>query len=87
MRAADALQVVESPAVAIARNGRIVGVLRRAALLEVAPETPIEQIMEPPITVPWDAPTSTAVAALARLDGAPVPVVDDRGTLIGEITP
>lgn len=86
MRAADALRLMAHPAVPVARDGRLVGMVRGIELLACPGDAPIGTVMEPPVSVPWDAPAAAAAGPSADLGGAPVPVVGPEGELIGVLS-
>lgn len=87
MRVADALCLLEDAAAPVVDNGRVIGSARRSVLAASDPTVPIDTVMEPPVTVGWDAPVTAAAVASELLDGAAVPVIGPTGRLIGEITP
>jgi len=86
MRVADALRLLRDPAAPVARNGTLVGIVRRPTLLRAHPDAAIETVMEQPVFVRWDAPVGAADELRDDLGGAPVPVVGPHGELIGSIT-
>lgn len=84
---ADALRLINSPAVPVADDGVLVGIVRLTALTAAAPEAAIATVMEQPVSIRWDDPISTADQACRDLDGAPVPVVGPDGRMIGVVCP
>ncbi|MCB2223793.1 MAG: hypothetical protein KQH83_06415 [Actinobacteria bacterium] len=85
MLAADALRLLAEPAVPVAEEGRLVGVVRAAGLTGADPGAELRAVMEAPISVPWDASMMEASRAALALDGAPVPVVGPDGRLLGTV--
>jgi hypothetical protein len=83
LTAADARRLVTSPATPVAAAGKLVGVLRTAALDDAADETPVGSLMEPPVAVRATEPLDAATELHPFLDEGPVPVVDDQARLIG----
>lgn len=83
MPAPIAATVAQTEAVPVAEDGVLVGVVRRHSLLAAAEGTTVGDLMEHPV---YAAPED-AVAAIAELsdflEGAPVPVVDSDGVLLG----
>ena len=65
----------------VVTDGRLVGVVRRAALVEAFSEDPVGSIAEDPVFVSEDDPVEAAaeVGEFVR----PVPVVDGSGRLTG----
>lgn len=87
MPAGEALRLASTPIVAVAQEGRLVGLVRRAALEAAAPTAPLGGIMEPPVFARAEDPLDAVGALAAGLGGGPVPVVDADGRLCGLITP
>lgn len=79
----DARRVVTHAAVPVAEAGRLVGIVRRSALRDDDGTRTVGEVMEPAVCVAYDEPLSAADELVAFLDGAPVPVVDDDGRLLG----
>ena len=65
-------------------NGVLVGVVRRSVLEAAGPDVTISELMEAPISVPWDAPIGSLDSEMCRGPG-PIPVVDQSGRLIGAL--
>jgi hypothetical protein len=86
MLVADALRLIRSPAVPVARDGALVGIVRSARLTAADPGATLESVMEAPISVNWDAATPVVARASSELGGAPVPIVGPKGQLIGSVT-
>ena len=80
--AGDSLRLHNNALVAVVDNGALVGVVRRSALLAARPEETMSELMEPPISIPWDATIDGVEAEQANGPG-PIPVVDQGGRLIG----
>jgi len=77
----EARRLLQGDAAPVVADGRLVGVVRRAALDEAFPEDPIGSIAEDPVFVSEEDPIEAAleVAGFIR----PVPVVDGSGRLTG----
>ncbi len=86
MAAGDALNLSDRPVVPVAEEGRLVGVVRMKVLRDVAPDVQIGSVMERPVSIGAAEPVDAARELRAFLEGAPVPVVDDSGRLIGWIS-
>jgi hypothetical protein len=85
MRVADASLVAEHHVQAVVDGGKLVGVVREQSLQQADPTAEIGEIME-------QAPLASAFDALGDLrgleefyEGAPILVVDKRGTLVGGV--
>jgi hypothetical protein len=85
LTAGEARRLVTTPSIPVARDGRLVGVLRYDALETVSDDTLIGELMEAPVAVnPSEA--LGAIHEVSRfLDNGPVPVVDHRSRLVGLI--
>jgi hypothetical protein len=81
----DALQVVRHPLVPVAHDGRLVGLVRAAALADAEPTLPVASVMEPPISVAAHEQTATIATLRQHFGDSPVPVVDSDGYLLGTI--
>lgn len=80
---ADARRVIAHRVVPVAEEGRLVGILRAAALAAAAPDQPVAAVMEPPVAVVTTEPLEVARELRHHLEGGPVPVVDEEGWLVG----
>ena len=85
MRVADARVVAHGHVLPIVDEGTLVGVVRESVLADADPDGELADVME-------QAPFASAFDALAELqgfeefyEGAPVPVVDRRGLLVGGV--
>jgi CBS domain-containing protein len=83
---ADARHVIGSAAAPVTDEGQLVGIVRRAVLLAADDGASIDEIMEPPVAVEATEPLANAEDLSLFLDGGPIPVVDDDGTLIGVLS-
>jgi len=77
----EARRLLQGDAAPVVTDGRLVGVVRRAALVEAFSEDPVGSIAEDPVFVSEDDPVeaATEVGEFVR----PVPVVDGSGRLTG----
>ena len=87
VRAADALQLTDTPTVPVTEEGRLVGIVRRSTIETLDPEHAVGDVLEtPPYVVSEDELDS--LAGLADFyEHGPIPVVDRRGALIGVLPP
>lgn len=83
----DALRLLEYPVLPVAENGKLVGIVRRSALLLAGHGISVGSIMEDPVAVQADTPIDEVGEVAQALGGAPVPVIDDEGFLIGVVGP
>jgi magnesium transporter len=68
------------------RDGRLVGSVSPADLLHAEPETPVRDIVEPnPVVVPVTMDQEKLAETVVEHDLAAVPVVDERGVLVGQV--
>lgn len=82
--AGDSLLLHETALIAVVDNGVLVGVVRRSVLEAAGPDVTISELMEAPISVPWDAPLGGLDSEMSQGPG-PIPVVDQSGRLIGAL--
>jgi hypothetical protein len=85
LRVEDALQVVDSPATPVLDGGRLLGIVRRDGLDRAAPGATVGDVMDDPVFVYVDDPLDDVAELTEFLDGAPVPVIDHEGYLLGSI--
>jgi CBS domain-containing protein len=83
----DALRMLDFPVMPVAENGKLVGIVRRSALLMVGHGVNVGAIMEDPIAVTTDTAVDEIGEVAEALGGAPVPVIDDDGFLVGVVGP
>jgi len=85
LRAEDALRLASLPVIPVVDDSRLIGVVRRTVLLAAEPDTEIGDLTE---AAPHAGATD-AIDDLVGLDtffeGAPVPVVDRDGKLVGGV--
>ncbi len=68
-------------------QGRLIGVVGLRDLITANPDTPMETIMDPEVIYVTAGTDQEEVARLmARYDLAAIPVVDEKGTLLGVVT-
>jgi hypothetical protein len=84
---ADALLLAVHPVTAVVDDGALVGIVRSSALASAAPGDTVESIMEDAVFLSIDDPIEAAGDLADFLDGAPIPVVDGGGRLVGSLTP
>jgi CBS domain-containing protein len=85
MPAGEALRLTPDPVIAVAEEGRLVGLVRRRALEEADPAVPLGSLMEAPVFASAEDPLEAAAGLAGFLDGAPVPVVDAAGRFCGAL--
>lgn len=83
MAAGDAIRIAAQAVVPVAESGQLVGLIRIAELLNVAPSTEIGELMEPPVSIEATEPLEAVDELRPFLEGAPVPVVTGDGKLAG----
>jgi CBS domain-containing protein len=83
----DALRMLDFPVLPVAENGKLVGIVRRSALLLVGHGVLVGSVMEDPVAVRLDTPTDEVGEVGQALGGAPVPVIDEDGFLVGVVGP
>lgn len=83
MLARDAFAVMDEAAAPVVDGGKVIGCIRRSAVTDAAPGATVGDIMEDPVTVAADELVSSATNLASHLEGAPIPVVDDDGKLLG----
>lgn len=81
--AVDALRVHSEGILAVVDRSKLVGIVRRDALLLADPGVPVSSFMEEPRSVPLDALLSEAEELREEFAGQLVPVVDGDGRLVG----
>ena len=79
----DARRLVRAPVAPVTDEGRLVGIVRASVLVQASDVATVEEVMEPPVAVEASEALDNAKALVAFLDGGPIPVVDDEGSLIG----
>ena len=82
--AGDSLLLHSSSLTAVVDNGVLVGVVRRSVLEAADPAVSVSELMEPPISVPWDLRVDELDGDLA-IGSDSIPVIDPAGRLIGAI--
>ncbi len=85
--AADILVIHREPVLAVVDRARLVGIVRREVLERTGPGVMVGAIMEEPISVGLSSELSEVQALSATFAGAPVPVVDGDGILVGSVFP
>ncbi|MCL1601479.1 MAG: hypothetical protein M3112_08100, partial [Actinomycetia bacterium] len=86
MRVRDAELIIDGrPAVPVAEDGQLVGIVRTEMLLACSDETTIGEVMEEPVFLHVDDVAEDSEHVAQFLGGGAVPVVDRGGNLFGEI--
>ena len=81
--AGDSLRLHSCALTAVVDNGVLVGVVRRSTLEAADPAVTLAELMEPPISIPWDQVIDSIDANVVQV--GPTPVVDHAGRLIGAL--
>jgi CBS domain-containing protein len=83
--AADTLLLHDRPMMAVVEGGLLVGVVRRSVLESAPPDTTVSELMEPPVSIPWDQALAEVIEEMDGLSMGPVPVTDPEGRLVGTL--
>lgn len=83
LHAQDMLRIRTESTLAVAEEGRLVGLVRRASLVELQPDTPVAQAMEDPVSIGQLEPVEAARPLQPLFGGDPIPVVDGDERLVG----
>jgi CBS domain-containing protein len=83
--ATDILRIHQDRVLAVVDRAVLIGIVRRQALENADPGVPVQDLMEPPLSVPLSASVNEAMELSDRFRGASIPVVDDDGRLVGAL--
>lgn len=83
--AADILRFHAEPVLAVVDRAVLVGVVTRAALEEAGAGVMVGALMTEPVAVSLTDRIEAVMELSTVFDGAPVPVVDDQGLLVGSV--
>ncbi|GMQ93222.1 MAG: hypothetical protein BMS9Abin12_0699 [Acidimicrobiia bacterium] len=87
LKARDAASIIaDQPAMPVAEAGKLVGIIRRAKLIEADNGATVGDLMEAPVFLHVDDPIEDVPAIANFLSGGPVPIVDHTGGLFGTIS-
>lgn len=86
MLAADAAAVATAPVLPVVDAGVVIGQVRMDALRASNGSDRVGDLVEAPITALADEPIEAIGDLAARLDGGPVPIVDDESRLLGGVS-
>lgn len=81
--AGDALRLMKHPVVPVAEDGRLVGLARRVDLEAMDAAAPVSGGMDEPVALHIEEALTSAADLVDHLEGAPIPVVDGDGLLVG----
>jgi hypothetical protein len=81
----DARRIMATSSVPVAREGRLVGILRADALTSAPAGATVGDLMEPPVAVLATESIAAVDDLRAFLDDGPVPVVDGKARLVGVV--
>lgn len=79
----DALRLMEHAVGAVVDAGKLVGVVRRSALVGADPGESVGEVMDDPVFLDVGDSYEEAVRLVDLFHGAPIPVVDGDGHLVG----
>jgi len=79
----EAAKLGGPPVIPVAAHGSLVGLFRLETALDAAGEATVQDVMEEPVFLAVDDPIDTAGDLGSFFDGAPIPIVDHDGRLIG----
>jgi hypothetical protein len=79
----DALALMEHSVAAVAEAGELVGVIAREVLEEADHNARVEDLMDDPVFLEVGAAYEEAARLNGLFRGAPIPVVDSKGHLVG----
>lgn len=83
LHAQDTLRIRKESTLAVAEEGRLVGLVRRSRLMELQPDTPVGQAMEDPVSIGQMEPVDAARPLQLLFGPDPIPVVDGDERLVG----
>ncbi len=81
----DAVRLGGPPVVPVAAHGMLVGLFRPDVGRESTGDATVQDVMEEPVFLGADDPVETAGDLRSFFGGAPIPVVDSDGRLIGAL--
>ncbi|MFQ5948010.1 MAG: CBS domain-containing protein [Acidimicrobiia bacterium] len=87
LRAADARLLMTQPVTPVAEEGKMVGIVRLTTVRGAPDGALVTELMEDPLFVEVGEPVEEASSLVAFFEGAPIPVVDDHGRLLGSLHP
>jgi hypothetical protein len=87
MRASDAAAVVTHPVSAVVDDGALVGLVRRARLLDAPTGAAVGDVMETPVFVDAADALVDVLPIADFFEGAPIPLIDRNGMLVGSLDP
>lgn len=87
LQVADTLRIRPESTLAVAEAGRLVGLVRRARLLELAANSPVGEVMEEPLSIGHAEPVSAAQPLRPVFGVDPIPVTDEEEFLVGGLAP
>lgn len=87
LHAVDTLRIRPESTLAVADNGRLVGLVRRSRLVHLTPDTPVGEAMDEPLSIGQVEPVEAARPLVSVFGPDPIPVVDDEDRLVGGLTP
>ena len=83
----DTLLMHQEPALAVVEEGVLIGLVRRAALLDAGHAESVGSIMEEPLAVDRLEALSAADSLRVVYEEAPIPVVDQHHRMLGSLYP
>ncbi len=81
----EALRLIEVPAVAVAEDGVLVGLVSRSSLNAADPSSAVKDVMTHPVSVNPEDPVEAITPLIIDGRAAPTPVTDESGVLVGSV--
>jgi CBS domain-containing protein len=85
MGVSDASAILTDAVAPVVVDRKLIGIVRKSALAESQCDATVADVMEEAVFVTADDRIEAAADLVDYLDGAPVPVVDDAGCLLGGV--
>jgi len=85
MGVSDAAAILTDAVAPVVADRKLIGIVRKGALADSQCDSTVADVMEEAIFVTADDHIEAIADVAEQLDGAPVPVVDDAGNLLGGV--
>ena len=85
LQVAEARRLVSTPAAPVARNGRLIGLVRERTLASAPDDATVAEVMEAAVAVRPTEPLAAVQELDSFFESSPVPVVDDGSRLVGVV--
>lgn len=83
LHARDTLEIRPEATLAVADQGRLVGLVKRARLRELSGDTPVGEVMEEPLSLGQEEALEAAIPLTPVFGPDPIPVIDHEENLVG----